>query len=329
MNRGKNYPDCYICGKRGGSPIGIEKIRHYRTELINEQQYLRHIITNTIREITMIKRTKNEFGEVSYYIKPNKWQSESENKFLAENLEILQKAVNLEKLKCYRLNKFDKYRNDPFAIDKLFKSKGSNKLSIEEIKRIIKFLESLYEESNELNQIPIDEIVNFMFSVAKRYMENNSLEEIQRINSIDKENVEISSSHGDSPAAKPDVRIENGRKSYVRNLDIKKTAIENADFCCEYDKDHKYFISNNTKKNYVEGHHLIPMEFQDEFDFSLDVEANIVSLCVVCHKKLHHGICTDKKIIIETLYEQRKERLARCKIKIAYEKLCDYYDKGF
>jgi len=277
----------------------------------------------------VIKRTKNEFGEVAYYIKPNKWQSESENEFLAENLEILLKAVNLEKSKCFRLNNFDKYKNNPFAIDKLFKTKSSNKLSVKEIKRIIKFLDSSYEESNEIDQISIDEIANFMFFVAKRYMENNSFEEIQKINSIDKENLGIGRSHRDCPVTKPEVRIENGKKSYARNLDIKKEAIENADFCCEYDKDHKYFISNITKQNYVEGHHLIPMEFQDDFDFSLDVEANIVSLCVVCHRKLHHGIQTDIKIIIEKLYKQRKERLATCKINISFEKLCDYYDKGF
>lgn len=141
--------------------------------------------------------------------------------------------------------------------------------------------------------------------------------------------MEINNQHKDEPVAKPDVRIENGRKSYVRNPDIKKIAIENANFCCEYNKEHKYFISKSTKQNYVEGHHLIPMEFQDEFDYSLDVDANIVSLCVVCHKKLHHCIHSDKNIIIETLYKQRKERLSKCKINISLGKLCDYYDKGF
>jgi len=275
----------------------------------------------------LIKRCKNQFGEVAYYIKPNKWLTESENELLAKNLEILLNAAYLEKLKCYRLNNFDKYKNDPFAIDKLFKPKSSNKLSVEEIKRIIKFLDPSFEDNNELNQIPIDDIAIFMFNIAKRYLENNSIEEIQKITI--KENLEINDQNKDEPVAKPNVRIENGRKSYVRNPDIKKIAIENADYCCEYNEEHKYFISKSTKQNYVEGHHLIPMEFQDEFDYSLDVEANIVSLCVVCHKMLHHGIHSDKNTIIETLYNQRKERLSLCKINISLGELYDYYDKGF
>ncbi|RYD04827.1 hypothetical protein N752_12945 [Desulforamulus aquiferis] len=254
----------------------------------------------------MRKRCRNEFGEIAYYIKPNKFLSERENQYLANNLETLQKAVTLEKLKCVKLNNSERFQKNPFAIDKLFKT-NSNKLSVEEIKRIIIFLDSSYEQNLDLNRIPIDEIANFMFAVAKRYMENNSLEENKKIYSNEKEDLEINNQKKDTPIAKPEVRIENGRKIYIRNQDIKKAAIENSDFCCEYNKLHKYFISKRTNQNYVEGHHLIPMEFQDEFDFSLDVEANIVSLCVVCYKQLHHGIHSDKILILETLYEQRKK----------------------
>ena len=38
------------------------------------------------------------------------------------------------------------------------------------------------------------------------------------------------------------------------------------------------------QRNYVEAHHLIPMGFQDDFSKSIDVEANIISLCTYCHK---------------------------------------------
>lgn len=275
----------------------------------------------------MTMRCKNQFGEIAYYIKPNRWQSESQNKLLAVFFETLKKAVTLEKYKCVKLKNMNKIWTNSITIDKLFKT-NSNKLSVDEIKTVIKFLDISFEESTKLDQIPIDDIVDFLFKVAQRYTENNSIEEIQKINALEQDNIE-NNLKTDIPIAKPEARIENGRKSYIRNVEMKKKALEKAQFYCEYDKTHKYFISLNTNQNYVEGHHLIPMEFQDEFDFSLDVEANMVSLCVVCHKKIHHGINSDKKIIIETLYEQRKERLASCNILTTYEKLYDYYNKEF
>lgn len=94
---------------------------------------------------------------------------------------------------------------------------------------------------------------------------------------------------------------------------------------CEYDNKHEYFISNKSSKNYVEGHHLIPMKYQDNFEYSLDVEANVVSLCVVCHKILHLGIIEDKIKILNKLYELRKDLLSLSGLEISLGELIDLY----
>jgi len=114
---------------------------------------------------------------------------------------------------------------------------------------------------------------------------------------------------------------------WKRNLATAKKAIVLSDYKCEYDQTHLFFKSSVTNENYVEAHHLIPMEFQVEFGKSIDVEANIVSLCPLCHKALHHAIFENKKPILRKLFELKRERLAKCDIVIEFKELVDLYRK--
>ncbi|MDY0236316.1 MAG: EVE domain-containing protein [Gudongella sp.] len=117
-----------------------------------------------------------------------------------------------------------------------------------------------------------------------------------------------------------------GRGTYFpRSIKVAKRAIVDANYLCELDSNHKDFLSKTSCQNYVEAHHLIPMEFQNEFDYSIDVEANIISLCAVCHKLLHHANLNDKKDKITKLYYIREKRLRECGLKIELDKLINYY----
>ena len=49
------------------------------------------------------------------------------------------------------------------------------------------------------------------------------------------------------------------------------------------------------------------MQFDELFEKSLDVEANIVSLCSNCHNKIHYG--SDIEGMIRNLWNQRKEQI--------------------
>ncbi len=123
------------------------------------------------------------------------------------------------------------------------------------------------------------------------------------------------------------IRINNmkSNQKWVRSKSIVKKALTASDYTCEYDALHQNFIFKVTNKNYVEAHHLIPMEFQDEFEYSLDVTANIVMLCPVCHKRIHHESITQSKEIIKKLYDQRIGRMKQCGISIPLKKLLLYY----
>lgn len=70
------------------------------------------------------------------------------------------------------------------------------------------------------------------------------------------------------------------------------------------------------------------MKYQDDFEYSLDVDANVVSLCVICHKILHFGKIEDKVKIINKLYELRKNELALSGLEISLEELIDLYKQN-
>lgn len=97
-----------------------------------------------------------------------------------------------------------------------------------------------------------------------------------------------------------------------------------ADYKCEYNPEDRTFTRKNGKQ-YTEPHHLIPISKYREFDRSLDVKENIVSLCSHCHNLLHYGIYDEKKEIIEKILLDRQEQLCEYGISISLEQLSVYY----
>lgn len=112
---------------------------------------------------------------------------------------------------------------------------------------------------------------------------------------------------------------------YRRNIREAAMALEHAGFLCEVDPTHKTFTSAATGKPYVEGHHLIPISHQDEFEHSIDVKENIVALCPNCHRLVHHGINEEKEGILLKLWIDRRESLLQNEIKIDAKTFLEYY----
>lgn len=104
--------------------------------------------------------------------------------------------------------------------------------------------------------------------------------------------------------------------SYQRSSIIKNQTLKAANYECECNHEHRTFTSKSNMKQYMEGHHLIPIKFQDDFQYSLDVYANVVSLCPICHRLLHYGIESEKKEVLVSLYNAREHRLYESGIEI-------------
>ena len=106
-------------------------------------------------------------------------------------------------------------------------------------------------------------------------------------------------------------------EEWKRSSIIKVQTLETAEYKCEIDSTHKTFTAKNTGKQYMEGHHAIPMKCQSKFSKSIDVYANVICLCPICHRMLHFGEDEIKIKILNQVYEERKDRLAVSGIKIA------------
>ena len=65
------------------------------------------------------------------------------------------------------------------------------------------------------------------------------------------------------------------------------------------------------------------MSQQDNFENSLDVQANIISLCSNCHNQLHYG--EEIEGLLKKLYEARKLELQAAGIEITFQELLSMY----
>lgn len=106
-------------------------------------------------------------------------------------------------------------------------------------------------------------------------------------------------------------------ETWTRSTIIKIQSIEAAGYQCEVNPEHHTFTAKSSGQPYMEGHHALPIRLQEKFDTSLDVYANIVCLCPICHRLLHYGVDSEKTSVVDRIYYDRADRLASSGIKIS------------
>lgn len=125
------------------------------------------------------------------------------------------------------------------------------------------------------------------------------------------------------PKPKKAPKLVNNVYVYPRSEKTSANALAIAKYQCEYDRSHESFIRKRINIKYTEPHHLVPMSFSSQFDVSLDVEENIVSLCSNCHNCIHYG--KDRFKLLEKLFLERKDLLEKVGIKVTFEELKNMY----
>ncbi len=195
------------------------------------------------------------------------------------------------------------------TIDKLLKEKGKIKDSIYEINGLQELGVVKDFLRNDADFLLKDSIGHNMYSAAL----NNYIRFAQGDDFFTET---YSFSDIDKPVGAPESQIVKENR-YKRSSIIKTQSIKAAHFMCEADKNHVTFTAKSSNEQYMEAHHLIPITNQKEFKFSLDIYANIVSLCPICHRLLHYGIEKEKRSLLEKLYKDRYERLCCSGIEIS------------
>lgn len=127
---------------------------------------------------------------------------------------------------------------------------------------------------------------------------------------------------------KPETPITVEQTVWKRSNILRIQALVSADFKCEIDNRHETFIAEKTGKSFMESHHAIPMRQQPHFDNSLDIYANLVCLCPVCHRRIHYGIKSDREDMIRTIYQKRSNRLANSGIILSQAEFIEFADSS-
>ena len=99
---------------------------------------------------------------------------------------------------------------------------------------------------------------------------------------------------------------EKTAKRIERDPGLVKKRMELSRFSCEYSESHKLFVARSTGSRYVEVHHIIPLNFQDEFSTKkLDHINNLYSLCPYCHAAVHHAEGRVARNLLSKMYDDR------------------------
>lgn len=115
-----------------------------------------------------------------------------------------------------------------------------------------------------------------------------------------------------------------GGKSSVRDPKMSAQALAAANYSCENEPTHETFIAKSGR-NFMEAHHLVPLEFEDDFKFRLDCPENILSLCPNCHRAFHHSNNKTRDDLIKRFYNERISSLQSRGIGIDIDLLKKYY----
>lgn len=123
-------------------------------------------------------------------------------------------------------------------------------------------------------------------------------------------------------------KIINELGTWQRSEIIRNQTIVYAEYTCELNQSHQSFLAEKNNKQYMEGHHIIPIRLQPQFKNSLDIYANIICLCPNCHRQIHYGLQNDRKQMMEQIYNKRDNRLANSGIKLCKQEFINLFEKS-
>lgn len=171
----------------------------------------------------------------------------------------------------------------------------------------------------------LEQAFNFLDSFTLKVYDEDTENEIYQRDIYGLNNV-LPKRISNKPQFKKDLVDKNGKKHYPRSPSIARESLEQTKYTCVLDSTHNTFKTKSLDRNYVEAHHLIPLKYHDDFNYSLDVHANIVSLCPNCHRMVHLGQTNEVSSALEILYENRKKVLFEVGLELSLDELKSVYE---
>lgn len=205
---------------------------------------------------------------------------------------------------------FDKFIESPIHL--------LNEISNEEIEKdtILKFIKE--------NKAIFESVFNSILGVDIEEEKEIDINIVDTINISEEELLE--NVNEESIEKIDDTSIEGKRKIKLEFSKLRVLARKESYYKCELEKlnNCKYFTSKATNQNYIEIHHLIPQEFRNYFDYSIESLANYITLCPHCHRQIHLAVDREREVLITYLYNLRIERLTNVGLELKLEDLLKY-----
>lgn len=190
------------------------------------------------------------------------------------------------------------------------------------------FITSIAQKYKEIETIDAKKVINFV-------LENKDVFEIIYFNIFEIDYLEI---------GKPEVETEEETiqeekidDTSTKNIEelrrvsniLKKKAKERAGYRCELESlshcNRFYFTSKKSKRNFLVAHHFVPREFSNEFEKSIEVIENYISLCPRCHAMIHSAEDRERRPLIHFIYSQRHQKLKDKGLGVSLEEIEKFY----
>lgn len=261
-------------------------------------------------------KINRELSLIAYYL-----SEFNESAISALGYRTCNEALKGISAKLGKPNNYLKLRRDEFDVLTNSTRRGwANRPPTKEV--IALFDEFSKKNFKELTEHIIDILRNadeaYKNKVADAVEDKEYIEAVNKITESDSGTIVLR----DKPVAAKKVQSRNTHV-YARDPMVAANALCNADYKCEVCAEHETFLRKSNGKPYTEPHHLVPVRYQPQFDVSLDVENNIVSLCSNCHNRIHYG--TDAIELVYKLYNDRKDILKKAGIEISFSELEQLY----
>lgn len=174
-----------------------------------------------------------------------------------------------------------------------------------------------------INETGEKEIQGYNQKEVEEEHEDNKLQrEIRECNVYEKDDLKRANTR------KPEKTSRSNNARYKTDARISKTVLKENNYICEIEKltgnKHKTF-DTNIGMQYMEGHHLIPMKAQKNFENNIDRSDNICCLCPNCHRAIHYGTIKEKRTRLALLYNSKIKGLNDNEIYIDFEELINNY----
>ncbi|MEG1821131.1 MAG: HNH endonuclease signature motif containing protein [Malacoplasma sp.] len=331
----------------------VDNINYMITEFINASK------SNSIEELFKTDYIYfdtfflpfNNFDFLSNYINSSKGEKQELYEYIINSFEEYKKLRNLAKgadqealnaktivtnyrFECCLTKKYQSSGvfNKNMIVDNakiLFISEYINKNIFRDFRD---YIYAVVEKYSQIENINSGKIFQFIFGECKDVFEMCYLN-IFNPNYFD----DVSPSENFTVEQEDVILLNAENTTVIENIDevtkvssiLKRKALERANYKCELEDfcqcSSHYFTNKKNGKNYVELHHLIPREFSNDFDKSIELIENYVSLCPRCHRFIHFAVDRERKMVLNYLFNKRMESLEFKGIHIEEKQLKSYY----